>query len=130
MLPEEYTGSSPSSTLCLVLQWIPRSRRLFGTKSTQFLREGGACAVRTWKPGLSTHPWYLAPTCSVPVAPEEHRKIGVSGSTFCIWQSVRYSAQWMHVLLVYGAFWKISHFLRFQCNAGCDSGYGFYVICG
>ena len=33
-----------------------------------------ARAVRTWKPGLSTSHWYLAP-CSVPVTPEEHRKI-------------------------------------------------------
>ena len=32
-----------------------------------------ARAVRTWKPGLSTSHWYLAP-CSVPVMPEEHRK--------------------------------------------------------
>ena len=36
--------------------FLPRSRRLFGTNSTLFLCEGGACAVRTWKPGLSTHP--------------------------------------------------------------------------
>ena len=34
-----------------------------------------ARAVRIWKPGLSTSHWYLAP-CSVPVTPEEHRKIG------------------------------------------------------
>ena len=33
-----------------------------------FQREGGFCAVRTWKPGLSTHSRYLARTCSVPVA--------------------------------------------------------------
>ena len=31
-----------------------------------------ALAVRSWKPGLSTSHWYLAP-CSVPVSPEEHR---------------------------------------------------------
>ena len=35
-----------------------------------------ARAVRTWKPGLSTSHWYLAP-CSVPVSLEEHRKISV-----------------------------------------------------
>ena len=35
-----------------------------------------ARAVRTWKPGLSTSHWYLAP-CSVLVSPEEHRKISV-----------------------------------------------------
>ena len=29
--------------------FLPRSRRLFGTNSTLFLREGGACAVRIWK---------------------------------------------------------------------------------
>ena len=42
----------PSCTRCLVSQWIhvPGS---FGTNSTQFLREGDARAVRTWKPGLS-----------------------------------------------------------------------------
>ena len=33
-----------------------------------------ARAVRTWKPGLSTCHWFLAP-CSVPVTPEEHRKM-------------------------------------------------------
>ena len=54
VLPEEYTGSSPASTHCLVLHWIHDPWRLFGTNSTLFLREGGARAVRTWKPGLST----------------------------------------------------------------------------
>ena len=56
-------------------KFLPQSRRLFGTNSTFFLRDGGARAVRTWKPGLSTSHWYLAPTCSVPVTPEEHKKI-------------------------------------------------------
>ena len=56
-----------------------------------------ARAVRTWKPGLSTHPRYLARTCSVPVALEEHRKIGTSGSplTFffdSLYLAVTYSA--------------------------------------
>ena len=55
--------------------FMPRSWRLFWTNSTQLQREGGARAVRTWKPGLSTSHRYLAPTCSVPVTPEEHRKI-------------------------------------------------------
>ena len=32
--------------------FLPQSWRPFEL----FLREGGACAVRTWKPGLSTHP--------------------------------------------------------------------------
>ena len=53
---------------------LPRSPRLLGTNSTHFLRDGGARAVRTWKPGLSTGHWYLAVTCSVPVTPEEHKK--------------------------------------------------------
>ena len=56
-------------------KFLPRSRRLFGTNSTHFLRGGGARAVRTWKPGLSSSHWYLAPTCSVPFTPEEHEKI-------------------------------------------------------
>ena len=51
--------------------FLPRSWRL----STPFLCEGDARAVRTWKLGLSTSHWYLAPTCSVPVTLEEHRKI-------------------------------------------------------
>ena len=59
-------------------KFLPRSRRLFGTNSTFFLRDGGARAVRTWKPGLFTSQWYLAPTCSLPVRPEEHKKTGVS----------------------------------------------------
>ena len=70
--------SSTSSPYCLVVQWsqfMPRSWRPFWTNSTQLLREGGARAVRTWKPRLSTSHWNLAPTCSVPVTPEEHRKI-------------------------------------------------------
>ena len=53
--------------------FLPRSRRVFGTNSTLFLRESGACAVRTWRLGLSTHPRYLARTCLVSLVPEEHR---------------------------------------------------------
>ena len=55
--------------------FMPRSWRPFWTNSTQLVREGGARAVRTWKPGLSTSHWYLPPTCSVPVTPEEHVKV-------------------------------------------------------
>ena len=62
-------------------KFLHRSRRLFGTNSTQLLRDGGARAVRTWKPGLSTSHWYLTPTCSVPVTLEEHRKFGVFWET-------------------------------------------------
>ena len=77
--------------------FMPRSWRPFWTNSTQRLREGGARAVRTWKPGLSTSFWYLAPICLVLVTPEEHRKIwGFSGrrprviisTAPCIWQSL------------------------------------------
>ena len=43
--------------------------------------------VRTWKPGLSICHWYLAPTCSVPVTLEEHKKIwsflGDDDADFC-----------------------------------------------
>ena len=46
----------------------------FFTSSTHFLRGGGARAVRTWKPGLSSSHWYLAPTCSVPFTPEGARE--------------------------------------------------------
>ena len=60
--------------------FLPRSQRLSGSNSTLFPREGGACAVRTWKPGLSTLPRYLARTCLVSLEPEEHRKVGISGS--------------------------------------------------
>ena len=70
-------NSSRPLLACSGYKFLPRSRRLFGTNSTLFLREGGFCAVRTC--GLSTHPRYLARTSSVPVAPEEHRKMGICG---------------------------------------------------
>ena len=50
--------------------FMPRLRRPFWTNSTQLLCEGGVRAVRTWKPGLFTSFWLLAPTCSVPVTLE------------------------------------------------------------
>ena len=50
-----------------------------------------ARAVRTWKPGLSTSHWYLAP-CSVLVMPEEHREfgsfLGVHYAEFFLWPLV------------------------------------------
>ena len=66
--------------------FLPRSWRLFEL----FLREAGACAVRAWKPGLSTHSWHLARTSSVHVAPEEHRKIGIFGSRLAFFYDSSY----------------------------------------
>ena len=60
---------------CMLWFWRPWK------KSTHPPRGGGARAIRRWKPGLSAHTWYLAPTCSVPVSPEEHRYMGVFWET-------------------------------------------------
>ena len=111
VLLAEYTV--PASTHCFVLQWIlPRSRRLFGTNSTQLLRDGGALAVRTWKPGLSKSHFYLAPTCPVPVTPLEHRKIWCFPET-----SSRFFYDLLYLTVTcsefargvqdYGFFWKV-----------------------
>ena len=67
--------SSRPRLACSGYKFLPRSPRRFGTNSTFFLRDGGARAVRTWKPRLCASHWYLAHTCSVPVTPEEHKKI-------------------------------------------------------
>ena len=48
------------------LRRFPRARAVRSWNSGHFLRDGGASAARTWKPGLSTSHWFLAPTCSVP----------------------------------------------------------------
>ena len=57
----------------------PRFWRLLSLVSAHSPRAGGARAVRIWKPGFSSHPQYLAPTCLVRVAPEEHRILHYSG---------------------------------------------------
>ena len=52
----------------------------FLKNSTHSLREGRARAVLTGESGhYSTHPWYPASTCSVPVLPEEHRNLDWCG---------------------------------------------------
>ena len=108
-------------------KFLPRSRRLFGTYSTLFLREGGFCAVRTWKPGLSTHPRYLARTCLVPVAPEEHRKIGISGRSLAYFYDPSYLPVTCSVFARgvqdYGLFWeKTSRYAGFSAS-WFNSGY-------
>ena len=75
---DDLTGdraNSESDACLLHMLYCTRFWRVLWTISTHSQREGGARAVRTRKPGHSTSPWYLAVTCSVPVAPKEHRKI-------------------------------------------------------
>ena len=120
-------NSSRPRLACSGYKFLPRSRRLFGTNTTLFLREGGFCAVRTWKPGLSTHPRYLARTSSVPVAPEEHRKIGISGRSLAYFYNPSYLAVTCSVFARgvqdYGLFWeKTSRYAVFSAS-WFNSGY-------
>ena len=103
-----------------------------------------ARVVRTWKPGLSTSHWHLAPSCSVPDTPEEHRKIWtflgdhyaeifrpslISGSHLC---GVFYVPLFLTVtcssfalgLRVYGFFWKMTSGMLSVCSTPWfDSGF-------
>ena len=71
-----------------------------------------ARAVRTLKPGLSTSHWYLA-SCSVPVTPEEHKKIwSFLGDDYAVFDdplclTVTCSEFAMGVQ-DYGFFWKLT----------------------
>ena len=99
-----------------------------------------ARAVRTWKPGLSTSHWYLAP-CSVLVMPEEHRKIWsflgvhyaelfqgllVSGSHLCgvFCDTTVSCSKFALGVQEYGFFWKTaSGMLSVFSSPWFDSGY-------
>ena len=100
-----------------------------------------ARAVRTWKPGLSTSHWNLAP-CSVPVTPEEHRKIWsflgvhyaelIISTALCIWQSlcgVFYDptvscSEFALGVQEHGFFWKTTSGMVFEFSTPWfDSGY-------
>ena len=89
-----------------------------------------ARAVRTWKSGLSSIHWYLAP-CSVPVTPEEHRTIwsflGVHYAELFLWPLVSGS----HLCGVFydplsksfWFFWKMTSCISVCSTPWFDSGY-------
>ena len=95
-----------------------------------FLREGGFCAVRTRKPGLSTHLRCLARTYLAPVAPEEHRKIGISGSQ-------KYDPSYLAVTCSvfargaqdYGLFWENTPGYAVFSASWFSSGYMLLPVC-
>ena len=120
--PRLVSGCCPRSTRarssphCLVLQWIqvPASvPEAFWDEFHTFLCDVGARAVRTWKPGLSTGHWYLAPTCSLPVTLEEHKKIwSFLGDDYAVLYDLSYMAVTCSAFAggvqVCGLFWKMT----------------------
>ena len=116
----------------------PEGHLCFDTETTSVARAG-----RTWKIGLSTSHWYLAPSCSVSVTPEEHRKIRsflgdayaelflrplVSGSHLC---GVLYDPLYVTVtcsefalgVRVFGFFWKMTSGISVCSTPWFDSRY-------
>ena len=109
----------------------PEGHLCFDTETTSVAR-----AVRTWKLGLSTSHWYLAPSCSVSVTPEEHRKFWsflgdayaelflrplVSGSHLC---GVLYDPLYLTVTCsVFGFFWKMTSGISVCSTPWFDSRY-------
>ena len=72
-----------------------------------------ARAVRTWKPGLSTHTRYLACTCLVSLEPEENRKFwSFLGDDYAVFHDPVYltvtCSEFARGVQDYGFFWELT----------------------
>ena len=97
VLPEEYMCPSSASTHCLVIQWIQVQASVLEAlwdEISHYFYVTVAFFARFALGNLDfpRTPRYLARTSSLPVAPEEHRKIGISGSRLAYFFNPSYLA--------------------------------------